>query len=313
MNSPQTNWMWNNVQFRKTSLFTEFSKLPLGFVDVGARGGVHPLVEPMAAGVAVMAFEPDPEAYKELKSMPSAPWANVEVEKVALGERKGKSELCLITSPTNNSLREPNPLFTTRYPMPKWGLEGKIEVDLDTMDNVLFGVARRAESHWGEFLKLDTQGTEYEILQGCRKVLLERSVMVVAELEFFKIYRDQKLFSDVEMFMRELGFSFYGFNNMFVRSRRSFPKLKDQKERWFYGDAVFVKDPFDRESGALSQRQAQALCMCALLNSYYDLAIEVAEKCLPNDLNAISSLVASIEKENFSIRSSNEGQECSPI
>ena len=31
---------------------------PLGFVDVGARGGVHPLVEPLARRTAVLGFEP---------------------------------------------------------------------------------------------------------------------------------------------------------------------------------------------------------------------------------------------------------------
>jgi len=94
--------------------------------------------------------------------------------------------------------------------MVKWRQIGVVPLVTTNLDKLLFGPLRQ-EDFWGEFLKLDTQGTEFEILQGAERTLAERTVAVFCEVEFFQVMEGQKLFSDVELFLREHGFAFYGF------------------------------------------------------------------------------------------------------
>jgi len=281
------NSLWDHPAFRTTALFREFRDRPLGFVDVGARGGVHPVVAPLASGTAVLGFEPDPTAFAELATAPRAPWARLEFETVGLAEAPGRGQLNLLSAPTNQSLREPDPRFTRRYVMPKWRVVGQTEIELDTLDSVLARPSRASEPWWGELIKLDTQGTEYEILAGARATLAERTVAVVCEAEFFPVYRGQKLFSDVELLLRGLGFSFYGFGDAAHRSRRTVADAVAQRERLFWADAFFLKDPFDVPNRPFAPRQAAVACVSALLLGFKDFALEAAAKFLPADVPAL--------------------------
>ena len=47
--------------FKKTLLDSYFAINPIGFIDVGARGGSHVLVEPIHTHVSFLGFEPDQE------------------------------------------------------------------------------------------------------------------------------------------------------------------------------------------------------------------------------------------------------------
>ena len=53
------NRILDHADFRGSSVAETFRQKPLGYIDVGARGGVHPLVEPVAGITAVLGFEPD--------------------------------------------------------------------------------------------------------------------------------------------------------------------------------------------------------------------------------------------------------------
>ena len=59
----------------------------LSFIDVGARGGVHRIVERLAGVTAVLAFEPDKEECERMnREMASgSPWAQYADEPAAKG------------------------------------------------------------------------------------------------------------------------------------------------------------------------------------------------------------------------------------
>ena len=266
--------------FAGLSAYAELRNKPLGFVDIGARGGVHPMVNPVAGVTAVLGFEPDEVECARISAELAAgsPWAANSVEPVALAASEGDAFLHLLTEPSAHSLRGPNPKFTYRYNMVLLEQVGQLPLRTVSLDSILFG-PRAREDHWGEFLMLDTQGTECEILQGSQRTLSERTVAVVSEVEFFQVYEGQSLFSEVELFLRERGFSFYGFTTVGHRSRKLLDKRKEiGRERMFYADAVFFKDPLSGGSkfDGGSQRAQQVLFVCALLLGYYDFALELA-------------------------------------
>ncbi|MBW1783270.1 MAG: hypothetical protein JRL30_21325 [Deltaproteobacteria bacterium] len=104
---------------------------------------------------------------------------------------------------------------------------------------------------------------------------------IFLEVNFAQFYAGQKLFSEVEMFLRERGFSFYGFHGMHYRSCKSLNKMFETgRERTFWADAVFFRDPISNDTNQklFSKRSNYVLFACALLIGYYDFALEVAIK-----------------------------------
>ena len=283
----QLNSLSDHGDFASTSVANALSKQPLGYIDIGARGGTHDMVYAVARQTAVLAFEPDSEECRRLLGIEEVvnPWANFQLEAVALAETAQEVTLHLLSEPNNHSLLAPNTDFTSRYNMVKWQELGTAPLYAVSLDSILFG-HRIQESHWGEFIKLDTQGTEFEILKGAVKTLNERCVAVVAEVSFCQLYRGQKLFSDVEQLLRGYGFSFYGFMPIHTRSR----KLLDKRthitvERALYADAIFFKDPLGGTEVSLSTRQQQVLFTVALLLNFYDFALELAQETWLRDVD----------------------------
>jgi FkbM family methyltransferase len=242
-----------------------FSEQPMGFVDVGARGGVHPLVEPIAPCVSVLGFEPDREARNAFVKAPNG-YARLECSGSALSKKAGGAILYRCAASTNDSLLPINRKFVDRYGMAKFVQTGSEEIYAETLDVVL-----QDFPGYGEFLKLDTQGTEYEVLLGAHKTLKNRTAAVYCEVEFAEIYEGQKLFGDIEGLLRAKGFSFIGFDNMSYRSRTPWKG----RERLLHADALFIRDPVENMT---SYRQGLVAAMACLLCGYDDFAKEIMEK-----------------------------------
>lgn len=267
--------------FMASEVARSLDEMPLGFIDVGARGGVHDMVEPLAGKTAVLGFEPDEDECARLLAtkQATAPWARFALDPIALANAESTATLHLLSAATNHSLLPPNEAFTKRYDMVKFEEVGTAKLKTATLDSILFG-PRADEPFWGEFMKLDTQGTEYEILEGATNTLTQRCVAVVTEVSFCEIYKGQKLFSEVEQLMRGHGFSFYGFMPIHTRSKKLLNKRTHiTVERALYTDAVFFKDPLSaRGAVALSRRHQHVLFTVALLLGFLDFALEVAHE-----------------------------------
>ncbi len=293
----EPNFLTQNPLFTESNPGKALKANPLGFIDIGARGGVHLIVDALAKYTSVLAFEPDLEECERLRKDKhiAEHWSEFLLYPVALSNQQGEASLKLLSSDTNHSLLSPNSDFVDRYNMVKWKEIGQCPLMTDTLDHVLFNELAD-HSNCGEFLKIDTQGTEYEILEGAKRTLTERTVAVVCEVSFCELYKNQKLFSDVESFLRQYGFSFYGFPLFHHRSCKYLSKEQyATRERAFYGDAVFFKDPFHPSKNIkLSERQSYTLFTCALLLGYYDFALELAKKNWvknPEEETRIQSLI----------------------
>jgi FkbM family methyltransferase len=279
--------------FAALGLVEEFSKLPLSFIDIGARNGVHELIDPIARLSAVLGFEPDPEECRRLLADPAitSPWASFDLEPIALSNQIGDVPLHLAAVATNHSLLPAHDPFIRRYAMPRFEGRGATSIAATTLDDVLFS-RRAGDPHLGEFLKIDTQGSEWEILDGARRCLSERCVAVYAECWFGQVYSNVRPFSDVEQLLRDHGFAFYGFTTWHTRAR-AYPRYMDKRievgrERPIYADAVFLKDPLAAgfRPVTLSDRQSRVLFTCAVLLGYFDFALELGDAIWASRLDA---------------------------
>ncbi|HEY1720542.1 MAG TPA: FkbM family methyltransferase [Magnetospirillaceae bacterium] len=272
------NRILRHETFSRSTAVASFNHSPLGLVDVGARGDVDPVLTQLAEVSAVLAFEPDAEEAKRLQAKGNGIWASVVIEPSALADRDGEARLYLASEPNNHSLRRPNRLFTDRYAMEKFVEVGSEKLATTTLDRILF--EKYAERPWlGEILKVDTQGTELDVLKGAERTLQSRTAAIICEVEFAPIYQDQPLFADVERWLRDRGFAFFGFSEQHGRSRKRLDKTSNGgRERLLWSDAIFFKDPLATAQSAKGQeRLADCLVVAATMLGFYDYALEVAE------------------------------------
>jgi FkbM family methyltransferase len=101
-----------------------------------------------------------------------------------------------------------------------------------------------AEASDADYLKMDVQGAELDILRGAQRVLA--SVLVVhTEVAFVPMYRDQPLFADVDAELRRHGFMFHRFMGIAGRAFKPFIKDNNPGETFsqqLWADAVYVRD-----------------------------------------------------------------------
>jgi len=274
------NVVADHPRFRASALPRMLTVAPFCFVDVGARGGVHELASPVARHTASIAFEPDEDECNRLRARYAGKtdWAALEFEPVALYCRSGTLPLYLQKVATNHSLLPPNRPFIERYRMEKFSQIGETRVTVRTLDEVLAQRRSRGEISSPDLIKLDTQGSEFEVLVGGAQALRSDVVAIVTEVSFCEVYAGQKLFSDLDFLLRDAGFSFFGFDSLHQRSRRFLDKhTQISRERAIFGDAVFLKDPLPggRAGGSLSPRKLIGLFLSAVLTGYHDFALEL--------------------------------------
>ena len=89
-------------------------------------------------------------------------------------------------------------------------------------------------------MKIDVQGGEMKVLRGATDLLLKASI-IMTEVEFAPIYKNQPLFSDIDAFLREHGFFLLDlYNESHVPYKASL--FGDLKSRLMWADAVYVKE-----------------------------------------------------------------------
>tara|TARA_B110000444_G_scaffold260253_1_gene306545 strand:- start:2086 stop:2934 length:849 start_codon:yes stop_codon:yes gene_type:complete len=95
-----------------------------------------------------------------------------------------------------------------------------------------------------DLLKIDIQGGELIVFENAIK-RLRNCCVIHTEVEFIELYLNQPLFSEIELFLRGLGFVFHKF--IPLRSRVLKPMLVENSKtaglsQIFDGDAVFIRD-----------------------------------------------------------------------
>jgi hypothetical protein len=93
-----------------------------------------------------------------------------------------------------------------------------------------------------DFIKLDTQGSELEILKaGVNSLKNVRGLEV--EVEFNPIYLDQPVFSDVDIFLRSQGFVLWNLTNQVHYSQSGSPVKSLGEDSVFYDDMQRITSP----------------------------------------------------------------------
>lgn len=228
-----------------------FHRSPAVFADVGARGGLGRKWRWMhrLGLITPVLFEPDPEEAANLRLLPGA----IVVE-AALGSRTGEQLLHITKAPGCSSLLEPDP--ATLQPFGRASdleITRRIPISVYRLDAL---VARFPEP---DFLKIDVQGFELEVLQGAGE-LLSHVLCIELETQLIPVYKGQPLFHDIYAFLRQAGFGLAAFKplgtlndeimeaNVFFARRPMEPAAMDKVRFW----RKLMSIPSSAEYSALS-------------------------------------------------------------
>src|SRR5262249_8036373 len=167
---------------------------------------------------------------------------------------------------------EPDARVTQRYHLSKkFTVTDVVQVPTIPLD--------AAASQYGftdaTFLKIDTQGTELEILQSAPQ-LLPSLVGIHTESSFQPFYKPQPLFGDVDRFLRQAGFDLLALNRTMLR-RAAYRDALYSKREIAWAHCLYLRDAtaLVAAAGGSLQRIGRLLAL-AVAFQQFDLAFEIA-------------------------------------
>jgi FkbM family methyltransferase len=249
---------------------------PLVYVDAGARGGLQgPWAEIKDERLYVVAFEPDPDEALRGKS-------NFEVVDSALWSHAGVVDIHLARVPPTSSIHPPNWPLLERFPPQHFEPRTTVRVApvrCETLDSALGRLGRHAD-----FLKIDTQGAEYEILTGAVESLDQDVFAVIAETWTTEVHKGQRLTGEILSFMAARGFGLFDMNVAAAWYRRGADRVPHLGKRQLIGlDLLFFREPSDlpdRFACLVASAKAAAI---AELYGFPDLALEILDMVKPSN------------------------------
>lgn len=254
-----------------------YRRHPLTLADIGARGGLKKNWLAVRRHLRVLGFEPDKREFDQLVSLSRAEGHSDRFFDVALHNRSGSFALHVARERGLSSIFEPDREFLDSFPCAdRFDIVDRAVVEADTLDNVL--EAHRV--HDLDFIKADTQGSELLVLEGASRALAASVVGVEVELEFTPIYRSQPVFSDVDPFLRGLGFFLFDLRPCYWK-RAAGRALGGPHGQIIWADALYLKSLRALQTGIAQveseQKKSKVLkaMTISLLYGYADYVLEI--------------------------------------
>lgn len=261
---------------------------PVTIVDVGARWGFNAEWEVFGKHLRVYCFEPDEEECRRLNASAAS---NVRYLPFALGRTEGEATFYETKLSASSGLYKTNMSYFSRLLNRANGITvGERTLKLQTLVGALqqFGIRNI------DFIKLDVEGAELDVLMGGEPYLTEGTLLgVLAEVRFQEELNGCPIFWQLDEYIRRFGFRLYDLHITHLsRHALPYPGVADYRtpegERFFAytthgqimdGDALYFRDlliPSNRgRRGAATA--AQLLKMAAFLEIYFlnDCAAEL--------------------------------------
>lgn len=250
--------------------------------DIGARYGMHPSWNGFSAPMQYIAFEPDAEEAERLRGIYSkTPIFSYEVMENALDKEEGVRDFHLLRHRGLSSFLKPD-LTSECFRHLKPGqaeIDRIVPIKTERLDVVLKGVKT-------DFIKVDTEGTEQDVIEGCEGLLKTGVLGVRSSCNFQPCFHGQRLFSESHDYLLARGFVLL---NLDYRGY-GYPRLglfrkpdPIENEDFRYGilvaaDAVWILNPdsiddfFKGDEAAIAILKLAYFC---LLNNAPDLGVDL--------------------------------------
>lgn len=261
------------VTSQRLQKFFQFADIKI--LDIGARGGPFKEFQAFAPFLRVVLCDADKEEAARLEESLRAAgvWRSATVVPAALSTRAGAAELHIAEHAGLSSLLDINKEEISKYhSIDSWGGVVKtVSIPALTLDQA----AERYHFRDCAFMKLDTQGTELDILKSGPKTLSSVCAVYI-ESELIPLYKGQPLFGEVHAFLEKHGFRLIDIKRTAHRRKiESQPTYSKRELTWAHG--LYIRERND-DGSPLSPRQAVRLaCMLAMFE-YFDYALSLLER-----------------------------------
>lgn len=238
-------------------------------LDAGGRYGLHPSWKPFKGELDYYLFEPDPTEAKRLTQKYAHRKDEVKVVDKAVSEKDGNLTINFFRNRAMSS-------SVTRAPISAlFHGERKQEVDIVesiTCDAVSVDSFCTKNNLSLDFLKLDTEGTEFSILQGAKNQL-KNIIGVRCEVAFDQIFEGMPMFGDVHAFLIKEGFCLLNldyegrgdYQNDFVNVTGRYGVLTST-------DGVWLRRRESLQNSEAQYLKYAAFCLC---NNAPDVALDI--------------------------------------
>lgn len=244
-------------------------------LDVGARGGPPDLFHAFAPYTRLVICEPDPIEIKRVqdKLVAAGVWREVTVIPEALFSKWGRMELNIARHEGLSSLLNFNRSEIKKFHcIKKWGdIVERIPVTAETLDRIAEQYHLRDVS----VIKLDTQGTELDILKSGQRLVLPSVVAVYVEMEFIPIYEGQPLFSDVHRFLESEGFHLADIKRTVLRrTTKQYLAYSKPEIAWAHG--IYFRER-TAQGNSLPPEALVRRSVAAAILEFFDYAVQTLE------------------------------------
>lgn len=258
--------------------FSEYCSRNFVFCDVGARWGLEEPFKSYRDCVDVISFEPDQDEYEELSNkkmnrdlvLPYALYKEVKQINLNLTKNRGCS-----------SIYEPNHAFLANFPdVERFNVEKNTEVQATTLDNLYINKKLKKL----DFIKLDTQGAELDILKGGKNMITENIIGLQVEVEFKEIYNNQPLFAEVDLYIRKIfGLELFDIRKVYWKYKEG-RGIGSSKGQLIFGAALYLRSPYELPNWCSQFGDEEArnkitmACLMGMVYGYPDYSLCILER-----------------------------------
>ena len=180
-------------------------------IDVGAnKGQFGENLREAGYKDTILSFEPLKEAHNKLIKVSDGDDNWIVHPRCALGDSVGEIELNISANSVSSSVLPM--LHSHAKAAPHSGYVGKDKCPLTTLDMT---VPAYIETSKSALLKIDTQGYEWQVLDGAKETL-SKARGVLIEMSLIELYESQKLWLEIKERLEANGFTLWALQPAFI-------------------------------------------------------------------------------------------------
>lgn len=272
---------------------------------IGGKSGSSgfPVLKPFEKDMVQVFYDADKDCIQDIIEKNKKHAFESHVFPYCVGGMNTKASFALNYSPFTSSLLSLNPDYNDYYTFngecdhilkEDFRVVKSIDIDIVTLDSIL----EKNGIQKPDFLSIDTEGSEYEILQGAQELLDKNILGVVVETAFKQLRKDQKLFGDINGLLTASGFEFIRFAGQHSEtSPYRAPIGLRGKGHHLMADALFLK-----REGAIDNKTFDDFVKLNKL-AFFSIAFQQLETGLQYLSKARGMTIAPAMREDISRRS----------